>query len=87
VELERFIANADGVLTDEDALDVGILQRVIPKIRGFKRDLAEGLEAVHDDLTGAGCERSARVVGSWLDEKVSDDEFLDGTEVRVGLRS
>lgn len=87
LELERFVANADEVLEPEVALDLGILQRVIPKIRGFKRDLSPGLETLHDDLVSANCERSARVVASWLAPSVSDDEYLDGTDARVGLRA
>ncbi len=43
LELERFVANAAGILDDEDALDWGIVQRIIPKIRGFKGHLAEVL--------------------------------------------
>jgi hypothetical protein len=85
VELERFLANAAGVLNTDVALDLGVLQRIIPKIRGFKRDLAEGLEELKEALEKRSCERSARVVARWLDDSVSDDDFLDGTDARIGL--
>jgi hypothetical protein len=67
------------------SLDVGVLQRVIPKIRGFKRDLEPGLVELEEALNGAGCARSALVVSRWLDDATSDDEFIDGTDARIGL--
>lgn len=85
VELERFVANARGVLPAERSLDLGVLQRIIPKIRGFKRDLVDGLAELQEAFGNAGCQESASVVESWLDDRVSDDEFLDGTDARVGL--
>jgi hypothetical protein len=85
IELERFVTNAAGVLSPERALDLGVLQRIIPKIRGFKRDIADGLGELHDLLGSAACDRSAAVIAAWLDDRVSDDEFLDGTDARIGL--
>ena len=85
IEIERFVANADGVLSDESALDLALLQRLVPKIRGFKRELAAGLEQLRVELDSAGCDRCVRVIDFWLDASVSDDEFLDGTSARVGL--
>ncbi|MCC5953700.1 MAG: hypothetical protein JJU45_16530 [Acidimicrobiia bacterium] len=85
LELERFIANADGILSDENALDVGVLQRIIPKIRGFKRDLQPELEDLRKMLDSAGCETCVEVIDRWLDPRVADDEFLDGTDARIGL--
>ncbi len=85
VELERFIANAEGVLEPELALDLGVLQRIIPKIRGFKRDLEEALTDLLDELTAKGCRRSGAVVKRWLDPQTPDDEYLDGTDARIGL--
>lgn len=85
IELERFVANARGVLDPVRSLDLGVLQRVVPKIRGFKRDLVDGLVDLHDLLVSTGCERSAAAVGRWLDERISDDEYLDGTDTRIGL--
>lgn len=85
IELERFLANADGVLDEEDALDLGVLQRIVPKIRGFKRDLVDGLEQLHEEFEATGCQRCARVVDRWLDDRVSDDDYIDGTDARIAL--
>lgn len=85
IELERFLANAAGVIDDEDALDLGVLQRIVPKVRGFKRDLVEGLEELRRELDSAGCTRCVRVVDRWLDPRTSDDEYLDGTDARIAL--
>jgi hypothetical protein len=89
VELERFLANARTTMDPGDALDFGILQRIIPKIRGFKRDLVPstdvGLGPVHEMLRDRGCRRSARILEFWLDNSVSDSEFLDGTDPRLPL--
>ena len=84
LELERFVANARGVLHHNDALDLGLLQRIIPKIKGFKRDLNK-LDKVRALLEMAGASRCVDVVDAWLDPSVSDDEFLDGTDARIGL--
>lgn len=86
VELERFLANANGVIPLEVALDFGVLQRIIPKIRGFKRDLAETLEELEELLEERKCTRCRSVVGWWRDARLSDDEYLDGTDARLALR-
>lgn len=84
VELERFLTNADGVIDDTDALDLGVLQRILPKVRGFKRELAPALESVRSELVSARCARSVAVLDRWLDSSVSDDAFIDGTAPVVG---
>ena len=85
LELERFVANAAGILDDEDALDWGIVQRVIPKIRGFKGHLAESLKELLEEFEKVGAKQSASIVRRWLDDSVSDDEFLEGTDPRLAL--
>lgn len=85
VELERFLANAKGTLAAQEALDFGILQRIIPKVRGFKRDLAPGLRDLRDLLAARRCVLSVRVLDDWLSDEVADEAFLDGTDARVGL--
>lgn len=85
LELERFVANAAGILDDEDALDWGIVQRVIPKIRGFKGHLAESLKELLEEFEKVGAKQSASIVRRWLDDTVSDDEFLEGTDPRLAL--
>ena len=85
LEVERYLANAEGVLDVEDALDLALLQRVVPKIHGYKRDLLVGLEQLRPLLDSAGCRRCLRVVDDWIADRTSDDSFLDGIDVRVGL--
>ncbi len=80
LELERYLSNAAGVLEPEEALDFGLLQRIIPKIRGFKRDLVAALEELRELLEGEGARRCLQVIDAWLEVTVSDDEFLDGTD-------
>jgi len=84
-ELERFVANCAGVLEPEVGLDLGLLQRIIPKIRGFKRDLAPGLTDLYETLDASLCKRSAAVVARWLADEVPDDDYVDGTDARVSL--
>lgn len=85
VELERFIGNADEVLDDEDALDWALIQRIIPKVRGFKRDLAEALAEFEEMCRNVGATRTSTILQRWLEGRVSDDDFLDGTDARVAL--
>ncbi len=84
-ELERFVANAEGIIEDEVALDWGIVQRIIPKIRGFKGHLTESLTELLEELEKVGAEQSALILRRWLDDSVSDDEFLEGTDPRLAL--
>ena len=79
IELERFLTNAEGVLDDATALDLGVVQRVVPKIRGFKRELAPALEQIRVVLAKQDCTRSTQILDRWLDSAVPDDSFLDGT--------
>lgn len=85
IEIERFVANAEGIFSDKDALDIAMMLRIIPKIKGFKRDLARGLDELKDDFESIGADRCAAVIAEWLDERTPDDEFLDGTSHLVGL--
>jgi len=87
IEIERFIANSAGVIDPIDALDLAMLQRIIPKIRGFRRDLAPGIEELRDLCGEVGATRCHSVLNAWLAEHVSDDEFIDGTHGIVGLVS
>jgi hypothetical protein len=85
VEVERFVANAEDVLDARAALDFAILQRLVPKVRGFKRDLQKGLTELRDLLRQQGCTSCVRVLEDWLDDEVPDEMFLDGTDARVGI--
>ena len=85
LELERFVANAEGIIDDVDALDWGLVQRIIPKIRGFKGHLSESLTELLEEFDKVGAEQAASIVRRWLDDKVSDDEFLEGTDPRIAL--
>ncbi|MYA81333.1 MAG: hypothetical protein F4155_09695 [Acidimicrobiales bacterium] len=85
VELERFVANAVNVIAPEAALDWGIVQRVIPKIRGFKGPLTEALQDLADEFSSVGADESERIVKRWLDDRISDDEYIDGTDPKLTL--
>ena len=85
IEIERFVANAADVFSPEDALDIAMLHRVIPKIKGFKRDLADGLEELTEMFGSVGAERCVMVLSGWLAPTTPDDEYLDGTSHLVGL--
>lgn len=85
LELERFVANAEGIIDPQIALDWGIVQRIIPKIRGFKRHLEKSLQDLLKELESVGARQSASIVCRWLDDGVSDDEFLEGTDPRLAL--
>lgn len=85
LELERFVANAEQILDPETALDWGIVQRIIPKIRGFKGHLVGTLGELLEEFEAVGAEQSASIIRHWLDERVSDDEFIDGTDPRLAL--
>jgi hypothetical protein len=85
VELERFFANSAGVLDLDDALDWGLVQRIIPKIRGLKRNLSDALDELSDLFADNGAPRAKAIVDRWLDPRWSDEEFVDGTDARIGL--
>ena len=85
VELERFVANAEGVIDPVHALDWGIVQRIIPKIRGFKGPLIDTLKELSEEFHNVGARESAAIVDRWLEDRVSDDEYLDGTDPRLTL--
>ena len=85
VELERFVANSVGVIAPESALDWGIVQRIIPKIRGFKAPLTEALKGLAKEFEALDAVESVAIVRRWLDDGVSDDEYLDGTDPRLTL--
>ena len=85
VELERFLANAKGIIDPEPALDWGIVQRIIPKIRGFKGPLTEALQELSEEFNKVGSRQSAAIVERWLSDSFSDDEYLDGTDPRLTL--
>lgn len=85
VELERFIANAEHVIDSESALDWGIVQRIIPKIRGFKGPMTAALESLVREFDSVGASESTRIVRRWLSDSVSEDEYLDGTDPKLTL--
>ncbi|MFT4187520.1 MAG: hypothetical protein QM621_02945 [Aeromicrobium sp.] len=85
VEIERFLANAEDILESHVALDMGVLQRIIPKVRGFKRELTPALEAMREALVAEKCGESLAVVDRWLDPSVSDDAYIDGTAPHIGI--
>jgi MoxR-like ATPase len=85
IEIERFLSNAADVMDADEALDVAMLQRLIPKIRGYRRDLAQPLQTLLEQFREVGAERCQRVIEHWLDEDRSDDEYLEGTDPFLGV--
>jgi hypothetical protein len=85
IEIERFSSNAVDVMDPDEALDVAMLQRLVPKIRGYRRNLGEALEELLELCKDVGAERCERVIMHWLDESRSDDEYLDGTDPFLGV--
>lgn len=87
IELERFLANSAGVLDPVDALDLGLLQRIIPKVRGYRSELSEALDELKEELDSVGAERCAAVVAMWLSASSTEMDFIDGADHSVGLAS
>ena len=85
IEIERFLSNAAEVMDPDEALDVAMLQRLIPKIRGYRRDLAIPLQTLLEQFQDVGADRCQRVIEHWLDENRSDDEYLEGTDPFLGV--
>ena len=61
------------------------MQRIIPKIRGFKSSLTDTLEELAEEFRNVGARESAAIIDRWLDDSFSDDEYLDGTDPRLTL--
>ncbi len=85
LELERFVANAQGIMDDEAALDWGLVQRIIPKIRGFKSHLVDALQELRVEFENVGANQAAAILHRWLADSISDDEFLEGTDPQLAL--
>ena len=85
IEIERFVANGRETLGALAALDWGILQRIVPKIRGYRGQLAPHLSELRDRFAAAGLTRSERVFEGWLQSGLSDDDYIDGSDHQVGL--
>ncbi len=85
LEIERFVSNATGVLDPDLAFDLALVQRLVPKIRGYKADLAEGLHEISELLADQNHNHTLEVIAHWNDSAVGDDEYLDGTDPKIGL--
>lgn len=83
--IESYVANARGVLGQQEALDAALLQRVIPKIRGFKRKLEGPLERLAELFGRIGAHRCRYLVEWWLSDALDVDDFLDGGDQSVGI--
>ena len=82
--IESFMANSVSVMDETAALDFAVLQRVIPKIRGYKYAL-RGLPQLRELFEEYGLRRCVAVLGEWNSPEISDDAFLDGTDPKIGL--
>ena len=83
--IERYIANSLGVLSPQESFDAALLQRVLPKVRGFKRKLESTLEALATVFEAEGALRCAHVTRWWLSDAVDADDYLDGGDQAIGL--
>ena len=87
IEMERYVEGARSLVEPVEALDDQMLQRVIPKIRGYRYDIEDGLRDLRDLWRTAGLARSVAVLDDWLAEDRSPDSLLDGLSVTVGMVS
>ena len=85
IEIERFLANSTQVLDEEEAFDFAVLQRLIPKIRGYRRDLEPSLLELKQWLHDMDAPRCERVVDYWLSEERDGDDFIEGTDPFIGV--
>ena len=85
LEIERFVSNAIGVLDRDLAFDLALVQRLVPKIRGYKAELAEGLHEISELLADQNLNHTLEVIAHWSDSAVGEDEYLDGTDPKIGL--
>ena len=82
--IELFMDNSVEVFDETNALDFVVLQRVIPKIRGYKY-LLRGLPQLQILLEEYELHRCVAVLVDWNSPETSDDAFLDGTDPKIGL--
>jgi MoxR-like ATPase len=85
IEIERFLANSHQVIDEDEAFDYAILQRLIPKIRGYRRDLEPALIELKQWLHDMDTPKSESVVDYWLSEDRDGDDFIEGTDPFLGV--
>lgn len=87
LEIERYLAAASQLAQAVDAFDDQMLQRVLPKIRGYRYDLEDGLQALRQVWLALGLTRSVAVLDDWLADDRTPETLLDGLSASVGLAS
>jgi hypothetical protein len=85
IEIERFLANSHQVIDEDEAFDFAVLQRLIPKIRGYRRDLEPALIELKQWLHDMDTPKSESVVDYWLSEDRDGDDFIEGTDPFLGV--
>jgi len=84
IEIERLIANSADVLERADAIDAALLQRVVPRIRGYRRDLSSHLSELLEQTERLAARRTSRVLKYWIEE-LGEHGYIDGTSALVGI--
>ena len=84
IEIERLVSNSVGIMSKEAAIDAALLQRILPRIRGYRRDLGDHLGTLLGQVDALGAERTAKVLRHWVEE-LDDHDYVDGTSAVVGL--
>lgn len=85
IEIENYVTQASGIMEPVEALDDAVLQRIIPKLRGYKYDLEDGLNLLRREFSDLELVRSTAVIDEWLREERAPESMLDGISVSVGL--
>lgn len=85
IEIERFLANSHQVMDAEEAFDYAVLQRLIPKIRGYRRDLEPALIELKQWLSDMDAPKCESVTDYWLSEDRDGDDFIEGTDPFLGV--
>ena len=85
VEIERYLTNAQGILSDDEAVDTAILQRIIPKLKGSLSVSHDALLDLWSEFQKLGLLMSAAVIRFWLDGPASDADQFSGLDPYLSI--
>ena len=85
LEIERFIANGGQLISEERALDLAILQRLIPKIRGYRQVITTELEELRELFEENDLRYSTSILKHWIESVDYGDDFIFGTDPFLGV--